>query len=161
MPDIYDKNLKFDSLEDAVYACDYIDLTVSELQSQRSEGNTRTQSKCDMWFSYRAGRITASAIYDVCHTSSVKPSHSVLMKICYPLKYKFLSVQTNWGLTNKSRALAKYNNFAKCHHSDVTLRTIGFVISSQNPCFGSTPDFIVTCSCCGTGTIELKCPYSV
>ena len=82
LPDIYDKNLKFDTLQDAVYACDFVDLSVSAVQCQRLEGNTRMQSKSDMWFSYRAGRITASVIYDVCHTSCEKPSYSLLMKIC-------------------------------------------------------------------------------
>ena len=27
------------------------------------------------------------------------------------------------------------------------------------PYFGASPDGLVECSCCGTGTIEIKCPY--
>ena len=48
LQEINDKNLKFDSLQDAIYACDFVDLSVSAVQCQRLEGSTRMQSISDM-----------------------------------------------------------------------------------------------------------------
>lgn len=44
-------------------------------------------------------------------------------------------------------------------HSDVLLETAGFRISVSHPFIGASPDGYVSCSCCGSGVIEIKCPF--
>ena len=34
------------------------------------------------------------------------------------------------------------------------------VIHPRSPYLGASPDGVVTCSCCGTGAVEVKCPFS-
>lgn len=46
-------------------------------------------------------------------------------------------------------------------HTDVMVGTAGFRISPLHPFIGASPDGFVSCSCCGSGVIEIKCPFSV
>lgn len=50
------------------------------------EAATRQQSNSPDWFLYRAGRVTASVMKSVCHTSVQSPSLSLVKSICYPEK---------------------------------------------------------------------------
>ena len=34
-------------------------------------------------------------------------------------------------------------------------------MNSEYPRFGASPDGLVTCSCCGDGCVEIKCPYTL
>ena len=49
---------------------------VSEEQVSHLEELTRGQAKNRQWFKYRAGRITASQLHQVCHTNPHQPSLS-------------------------------------------------------------------------------------
>ena len=46
-------------------------------------------------------------------------------------------------------------------HDSFKMEKSGFVISSDYPYIGASPDSMVECSCCGKGTVEVKCPYCV
>lgn len=35
----------------------------------------------------------------------------------------------------------------------------GLIINSIHPYFGASPDKIISCTCCGKGCVEIKCPY--
>ena len=45
------------------------------------------------------------------------------------------------------------------HHEDLIITVCGFYISEDNPYIGASPDGLVSCKCCGTGSIEIKCPF--
>ena len=45
-------------------------------------------------------------------------------------------------------------------HIDFQVRESGLVINPLWPSFGASPDGIISCKCCGRGTLEIKCPYS-
>ena len=47
----------------------------------------------------------------------------------------------------------------KKSHEDFCVTESGFVINPTWPHLGASPDGIVCCSCCGKGTLEIKCPY--
>ena len=66
---------------------------------------TRTQAACKKWFKYRAGRITASNLHAVVHTSQQQPSIYLLRNICYPDVYSFKSSATEWGCLHEKDAL--------------------------------------------------------
>ena len=61
------------------------------------EKETRLQSQSRLWFTFRAGRVTASRMKSVCNTNPANPSQSLIKAICYPEEFKFDSKQTAWG----------------------------------------------------------------
>lgn len=67
-------------------------LTVTSEQSSLVEQRTRDQSKSKLWYSYHAGRITASKFK--VSTDAAMPSQSLIKSVCYPEQYKFTSAAT-------------------------------------------------------------------
>ena len=43
---------------------------------------------------------------------------------------------------------------------DFDVQDSGLVINLVWPFIGATLDGVVSCQCCGEGTLEIKCPYS-
>ena len=129
-------------------------------QAQLVEENTRMQSNCKLWFQQRAGRITASRFREVLHTDFSQPSLSLIKSICYPAEYQFTTVPCQYGLDNEDKARSVYfEKFVERHDSLMIIKS-GLILNPSYPFMGATPDGIVHCSCCGTGTLEIKCPYS-
>ena len=85
-------------------------ITVTAEQQSNVEVATRKQHLSKNWFHFRTGRITASKIYRVCHTTVTNPSISLIKEICYPESYKFKSQATKWECDHKSIALKNYYN---------------------------------------------------
>ncbi|KAL3859354.1 hypothetical protein ACJMK2_009579 [Sinanodonta woodiana] len=40
-------------------------------------------------------------------------------------------------------------------------RSSGLVIHITLPEIGASPDGIISCECCGVGSLEIKCPYTM
>jgi hypothetical protein len=137
---------------------DSIDVSVSEFDIEGVEMMTRGQSSCKDWFKYRAGRITASKLKDVCCTDLSKPSVSLLKVICYPLNRSFKTAATEWGVSKEKVALNKYRE-SLSNHTDVLVEQCGFFISFDHPFMGASPDSSISCFCCGRGVVEVKCPH--
>jgi len=79
---------------------------VSPSEALKLEEETRQQSLSKTWFSYRAGRITASNMMAVVKTNGAMPSPSLIKRICYPEVFKFSSVATRYDNEN----IIKYRN---------------------------------------------------
>ena len=47
---------------------------------------------------------------------------------------------------------------SKVHESFFVIKC-GLILHPSYPFIGASPDGIVKCSCCGTGTLEIKCPF--
>ena len=47
------------------------------------------------------------------------------------------------------------------NHKDFALEKCGVFIDKEYPRMHATPDFLCSCSCCGKGCGEVKCPYSI
>ncbi|KAH9382098.1 hypothetical protein HPB48_022030 [Haemaphysalis longicornis] len=109
-------------------------LEISEKACQAIEKRTRKQALSVNWFAYRAGRITASTLYDVCHTSVSAPSLSLVKRICAP-----------HGISVSAPPLSS--------------KKLGSV-SKENVFLAATPDMLVECDCCGAGMVEVKCPWN-
>ena len=46
------------------------------------------------------------------------------------------------------------------HAADFTFSwECGLFINPSYPTLGASPDGIISCDCCGIGTLEIKCPY--
>ncbi|WAR11612.1 hypothetical protein MAR_025792 [Mya arenaria] len=64
-----------------------------------------------------------------------------------------------WGLDNESSASDMYQQHVKSQHSNFGCSQSGFLVSETSPYLGATADGVVSCVCCGIGTLEIKCPF--
>ncbi|KAH9379204.1 hypothetical protein HPB48_016313 [Haemaphysalis longicornis] len=87
---IYEPSAQDLSCTEVEQRCDqvYDSLDLNDKAVGSIEARTRKQSMSRQWYDYRAGRITASAQYDVCHTKLDRPSLSLVKRIFYPHTHK-------------------------------------------------------------------------
>ncbi len=158
----YDK--KFDTLSGPELAdkCEsiYSQLSFTKEQIKQIAEFTTEQSKSKLWYSQRAGKISASKAKACVSTSVQKPSISLIRSVCYPDLYKFSCKETAWGCTHEKQALANYEQIIGKKHDSFKRSKTGFHISQKHPFIGASPDGIVCCTCCGTGLVEVKCPFN-
>ena len=121
---------------------------------------TRQQSKCQQWFRYRAGRITASRFKQVLLTDTNKPSLSLLQAICYPKTSTFSTAVSRWDCKHEQEALKAYKA-QMATHIGICLSECGQFLSKHKPFLGASPDSVVECDCCGKGVVEVKCSLCV
>ena len=70
-------------------------------------------------------------------------------------------VYFRWGCKHEDTARKSYEKLQlQRSHKDLTIESAGFKISAQYPFVGATSDGYVNCTCCGSGIIEIKCPYN-
>lgn len=137
----------------------YESVTFSFSQAKVVEEITCSQADSKVWFQQRAGRITASKLHDVLHTDYSQPSISLIQSICYPASYKFTSVACQYGCDHEGVARKQYiTEHSKMHESFFVIK-YGLILHPSYPFIGAIPNGIVNCSCCGTGTLEIKCPF--
>lgn len=74
---------------------------------------------------------------------------------------KFSAAATKWGYKHERTACDAYANKMQATHDNFIISDSGFVIHPDYPHIGATPDAIVVCDCCGSGVVEIKCPYCV
>ena len=139
--------------------CECISLDISKEMAEKVKKATRSQSNSKLWFTYRAGRITASRMKAVCRTDSSNPSQSLIKTICYPEAFKFVTAATKWGCKHEKEAKELYFRANKEKHSDFSIAESGLVINPMWPHIGASPDGIISCTCHGVGVLEIKCPY--
>ena len=99
---LYDSSVPCDIYNDVLLHCATINISVTDDQVQYVVQQTVKQSKSKLWFSMRAGRVTASTFYAACHTRIEKPAMSVLRSICMPNAHRFSYAATEWGNTHES-----------------------------------------------------------
>ncbi|XP_019858639.1 PREDICTED: uncharacterized protein LOC109586852 [Amphimedon queenslandica] len=143
--------------------CDKVfqELKITEAEAALVELETRGQSSKKSWFVFRSGRLTASLIRNAVKTNHASPSQSLIKRICYPELFSFSTKSTRWGCDHEKEALSTYESVANENHIDLTIKDNGFFIDLCHPYIGASPDGIVSCSCCGKGVLEVKCPHSV
>lgn len=119
-------------------------LKVTKEEAKFLAESTKLQSRSLVWHEHRMGRLTASkfeAIY---------------------LSYKSLSTPAlRWGLDNEENAKEAYCKIVTDTHEYFVLHSTGLHVNPVYPHLGVSPDRLVSCSCCGEGVLEIKCPYSV
>lgn len=74
----------------------YDSLEISAEQCINLEKSTKDQAKSKLWFTSRAGRVTASNFKSAACTDLTRPSQSLIMTVCYPEAYKFTSSATRY-----------------------------------------------------------------
>ena len=119
----------------------------------------KTQTKYRSWFAYRADRITASRFRAVVYTNISKPSLSLIKSICYPYYNQFKSKYTEWGFQHEEEAIKEYTRKMNTLHK-FNITKSGLILHPTFPHLGASPDGKINCQCCGSGVLEVKCPYS-
>ena len=147
------------SYPNLLQVCESVDVQLTSEMAQSVEQATRSQSNSKLWYTYRAGRVTASRMRSVCHTDLGNPSQSLIKTICYPEAFSFVSKQTNWGCKHEKTARDIYCKINSGLHDNFQVSDSGLVINPEWPHIGASPDGVVECTCCGKGVLEIKCPY--
>lgn len=158
---LYDRKCLSLNYEELLSVCDTINIHITNDMAKAVQQATVKQSASKLWYKFRAGRVTASRMKQVCHTSLSKPSQSLIKTICYPEAFRFTTKATQWGCKHEAAA-CKHYKFVQLQdkkHHDFSVEPSGLVINPDWPHLGASPDGIVDCSCCGKGTLEIKCPF--
>ena len=140
-----------------LHVCESTEIIITEEIAQAVEKETTMQFRSNLWFKYRAGR--ALRMKAVCHSDASNPSQSLVKCNCYPEAFRFTSKQTASGCKHEKSAKAAYEAKMKEKHTDFRVNDSGLVINPLWPCFGASPDDVISCKCCGRGVLEIKCPY--
>ena len=138
----------------------YDSYAISGDQASLVEENTREQANSRIWYQQRSGRVTASKLKSIIATNPLKPSHSLIKTICYPDLYSFKSAACKYGVEHEDIARKEYAQRMSKLHTDFEISDTGLIIEPLYPFMGASPDAVVTCTCCGHGVLEVKCPFS-
>ena len=137
----------------------FTSICISETDCKAIEVSTRLQRNCEAWGVQRQGRITASSFHDV---YVLKPTTSPLSLCKRLLSSKSLShiPAIKWGIDNEENARQEYIAHMSSCHQNFCCELSGLVVNPLYPHLGASPDGVISCSCCGTGLLEIKCPYN-
>ena len=120
---------------------------------------TVLQSETLLWYDHCQGRITASIFGSVYHTDLQSLSTSLLNSITVKSHVPEVAA-IKWGREKEAATRERYGNEAKRKHDTFELKRTGLHVNPQFPHLGASPDGLISCSCCGKGLLEIKCPYS-
>ena len=120
---------------------------------------TKLQSDSFLWFEHRKGRITASNFGAVCRISTESPSKSVIEAILQVKKMPKVPA-LEWSRLKEDTARKAYISAVSHRHKSFEVRPTGLHLHTDYPYLGASPNDLVSCSCCGPGLVEIKCPYS-
>ena len=134
-------------------------LKVSQQEVRYLSEATRLQSESLLWFEHRKGRITTSQFGAVCRTCIDAPSQSLIKRIMQQVPTPKVAA-LEWGKTYEPKARMEYVNVVETKHTSFKVEMTGLHVNPQYPHLGASPDGLISCSCCGNGLLEIKCPYS-
>ena len=162
LTDLHDPEAMKMDYPDLLGKCESIYRSVSFTFNQAIlvEEQTRTQAKCRSWFKLRAGCITASKLREAVYTNHMQPSISLIKSICYPEQRQFTSAACQYGCKHEDTARQAYHEKLKMKHKNFIVIQCGLILDPEFPFMGATPDGLVNCKCCGSGVLEIKCPFS-
>ena len=159
--DFFDRKYLAFSYPDLLTACSKVKIQLSESDMLQIEQDTRSQAKGSGFFKHRAGRIGASLSGAVCHTNPALPSQSLIKSICYPHLFKVTTKAVLHGCQHEKDAILHYETEMKKNHRDFQVKDCGTFINRDYQFLHATPDFLCSCSCCGEGCGEVKCPICI
>ena len=119
---------------------------------------TKEQAECTTWKIHRVGRITGSSFHKV--VKSKDSSVDSLVKQILHYNAKDLTVPAViWGKQMEATARQKCVQEMQKKHTTMTVKAVGLTVSADEPYLAASPDGVFSCDCCGTGLLEIKCPY--
>lgn len=144
----------------------HIQSTFTTEQRKRVTTLTLRQADSPLWMAYRRGVITASIAYSVyTRMNTVKTTmgpHDIRALLRMVMREQ--SVQTPAMLRGCLLEKAAKEAYAAAQsgcHRNLRVEDCGLLILAEHPCIGASPDGIVTCDCCASRVLEVKCPLSL
>ena len=64
-----------------------------------------------------------------------------------------------WGKQMEDTARTNYETEMKKIHMNFNVKAVGLTVRADEPYLAASPDGVFSCDCCGTGLLEIKCPY--
>lgn len=128
---------------------------VTSEMCKKIEEQTRGQNKSPLWMLQRQGRLTASIAHKVVHCK--RAQNSLVEKIMNRTTF-FGNVHTDYGRNHEDVARALFKQEFFHSHQRPRLWQTGLVVNAVHPHLGASPDCMVSCSCHGKATVEIKCP---
>jgi hypothetical protein len=117
------------------------------------------QADNDEWYKYRVGRLTASRFGEVMAYKGNNTNNYIVKSVVSAGRVEIKSAAITYGKEHETVAREMYVNQCKKTHSKLKVRESGLVIDSRNAHLGASPDGLVSCKCCGSGLLEIKCTY--
>ena len=154
--DLKYKKMKEDELASAVKG---IQLNVTEEEALFLEKATKSQSRTCLWYDHRIGRITASMFGRVYKCAETKYPTALVKSIMQYSHVNPAIPSLKWGRDNEDHARENYRTSMESNHESFCMQSAGLLVSTKFPFLGASPDGITSCSCCGAGLLEIKCPY--
>ena len=136
------------------------ELKVTNAEAMYLTQCTRLQVQSMVWFEHRKGRLTASRFGAICHTSVDKPAKSLVVQLLQR-KLTAKGAALTWGIEKESKARLEYEGVMKISHTSFKVESTGLHVNPKYPHLGASPDGLTSCTCCGDGILEIKCPYSL
>ena len=136
----------------------FYQLNVTQEQCDAIELTTRRQRESDTWYNQCQGRLTASSFHSVLNMESKTDPTTFLQRVLMKEDLSHIPA-INWGIKNQETARQEYTREMSQRHDDFKCTTAGLVVNPQYPHLGATPDGFVSCTCCGDGLVEIKCPF--
>ena len=131
----------------------------TEKEAAFLEKSTRGQSSSSLWYNHRLGRITASMFARVAKYGQITYPTALVKSIMQYTNPSPAIPALKWGRNNEHRAKKEYSKMMEADHIDFSILCSGLWLNTDYPHLGATPDALVSCSCCGEGLLEVKCPY--
>lgn len=131
---------------------------VTDSQVRNLSNRTANQSGSPLWAAHRIGRITASLASSVMAFNGANIPVSTVNSICTGGSM-YGNNATQWGKDHESDAIASFTEIYSSEHENARVDRCGLYICKSLFFLGASPDSIISCSCCGKGVLEVKCPY--
>ena len=137
----------------------FASMTITAEEADYLECSTKLQACSSLWFEHRKGRVTASKFAQVSRTQ-VEGSLSILKSVMQYTPSLLSHVPAiKWGVKHENDAREEYVEQTQQAHVQFECHPAGLTVHPDYPHLGASPDGLISCSCCGDGLLEIKCPY--
>ena len=141
----------------------------TEAQVILLEENTREQCESCLWKDHHVGRITSSVAHRVLskarklkNETEVGNTENLIRSILGKESPDPNLPALKYGRTVEPVAQQNYEFVMRGKgHKKLNVKKCGMFVDKTLIFMGSSPDGIVTCECCGSGALEIKCPLSI
>ena len=128
-------------------------------EAEYLEQSTKLQAQSNLWFEHRKGRLTASKFARISR-ARIDSSRSLLKSVMQynpPVTSRVPALK--WGVDHENVARQQYIDMMSHQHNTFECHPAGLMVCIEHSHLGASPDGLVTCVCCGSGLVEIKCPY--
>lgn len=144
-------------------------LTFSEAEQKAIEEATQGQHTTAVWREQCVGRVTGSLAHNVMTkvrtltsvNNRSKETKSITKRIMGETNINEEIPSLKYGRLMEKEAVNVYTSKMKtAGHANVKVMQSGLWVLKDKIYVAASPDGLVSCDCCGSGLVEIKCPLS-